>query len=449
MHQSFQNPARAISLEIQLKFTKPPFCNGKLSRTLFAPFKTALENPKTTENFISIKFREPCFLNLVPPFEYFQEISKLETLDDSQRTAMRQALTQRVALVQGPPGTGKTFMGVQMCDIIMRCSSQKMLVVCQTNHALDQFMEALADQGITAMVRIGYGSESSRLEQYKISNLTSFYSDAESWRVDDLRRELQDVKTAAERTQKKIMAVKSYMQALSTEELQLQQAAHTVPQGKKIKRRKAKQQLQYRKNWQPPSRSTTPPLLAPALDLWLWRALRNFLESEHPAESKQLTVGSTTSDERFQRWVSGGKDSHPPAKQPSAPPHSTWILSSTVETHTGGDGVDLGTGQAMSGLVSSSLSPRGAPAALQNTLWGLSKHERALLLHTWLDEIVALSSEDLSRDLEQAERLCLELKTVHEGLWEAVLAGVRVIGCTTSGAAKYKTIIEQAKVRLM
>ena len=74
-------------------------------------------------------------------------------LDPSQREAMRVALSKRVALIQGPPGTGKTHVGAMVCDAITRRSQETILCVCYTNHALDQFLEALLDKGITDIVR--------------------------------------------------------------------------------------------------------------------------------------------------------------------------------------------------------------------------------------------------------------------------------------------------------
>jgi superfamily II DNA or RNA helicase len=51
-------------------------------------------------------------------------------------------LSQRVALIQGPPGTGKTHVGAQLCQTILSLSpNSRILCVCYTNHALDQFLE--------------------------------------------------------------------------------------------------------------------------------------------------------------------------------------------------------------------------------------------------------------------------------------------------------------------
>ena len=71
-------------------------------------------------------------------------------LDQSQLKAMKMALTQDVALIQGPPGTGKTYMGIKIVEALVHnrrvwdpTSSSPILVVCFTNHALDQFLNGI------------------------------------------------------------------------------------------------------------------------------------------------------------------------------------------------------------------------------------------------------------------------------------------------------------------
>ena len=71
-------------------------------------------------------------------------------LDSSQMNAMKMALTQDVALIQGPPGTGKTYMGIKIVEALVRnrsswdpSLSSPILVVCFTNHALDQFLNGI------------------------------------------------------------------------------------------------------------------------------------------------------------------------------------------------------------------------------------------------------------------------------------------------------------------
>ena len=54
-------------------------------------------------------------------------------------------------------GTGKSFIGALIAKAIFLHSAEKILVVCYTHHALDQFLEDLMDQGIhgSEIIRIG------------------------------------------------------------------------------------------------------------------------------------------------------------------------------------------------------------------------------------------------------------------------------------------------------
>ena len=56
-----------------------------------------------------------------------------------------------------PPclGTGKTFMGSLIVRAILgNTSSVKVLIVCNTNHALDQILEDLHSQGVKDIARV-------------------------------------------------------------------------------------------------------------------------------------------------------------------------------------------------------------------------------------------------------------------------------------------------------
>jgi hypothetical protein len=84
-------------------------------------------------------------------------LPKSVELDTSQLDSLLAGLRQSVSLIQGPPGTGKSFIGALLTQALVKHSSEKILVICYTNHALDQFLEDLLDIGIPAeyMVRLG------------------------------------------------------------------------------------------------------------------------------------------------------------------------------------------------------------------------------------------------------------------------------------------------------
>jgi len=90
-------------------------------------------------------------------------------LDDSQYSALQTAMTKEFVTIQGPPGTGKTFIGLKIVHLLLEnhrhwnADSSPILVVCFTNHALDQFLEGIIDVcGLSAgeLVRVGGRSSS-------------------------------------------------------------------------------------------------------------------------------------------------------------------------------------------------------------------------------------------------------------------------------------------------
>eukprot|EP00736_Rhodelphis_marinus_P009799 Rmarinus@m.14001 len=78
-------------------------------------------------------------------------------LDLSQRRAVGESLKRRVGLIQGPPGTGKSFCGSLLVKAILEYTTETVLCVCFTNHALDQFLEDLLNLGVPEkdVVRLG------------------------------------------------------------------------------------------------------------------------------------------------------------------------------------------------------------------------------------------------------------------------------------------------------
>lgn len=112
-------------------------------------------------------------------------------LDDSQYNAYKMALTTEFVTIQGPPGTGKTFLGLNIATTILQnfhSTSVKqrqeknmfdicrpILVVCFTNHALDQFLEGLLPF-TEQVVRIGGQSKNKNIAQYNLKKLRRYNS---------------------------------------------------------------------------------------------------------------------------------------------------------------------------------------------------------------------------------------------------------------------------------
>ncbi|THH18626.1 hypothetical protein EW146_g2397 [Bondarzewia mesenterica] len=103
-------------------------------------------------------------------------ISRSVKLDKAQANSLVSGLSQRVSLIQGPPGTGKSFIGALLAKVLHDFAKQTILVVCYTNHALDQFLEDLLDIGIpeASIVRLG-GKSSARTANLALQKQTRTY----------------------------------------------------------------------------------------------------------------------------------------------------------------------------------------------------------------------------------------------------------------------------------
>ncbi|XP_019640136.1 PREDICTED: NFX1-type zinc finger-containing protein 1-like [Branchiostoma belcheri] len=103
--------------------------------------------------------------------------------DESQYRAFKLGLTKEFAIIQGPPGTGKTYIGLKIIEVLLKNSHKwrgvqrgleaagPILVVCYTNHALDQFLEGIADSYHKGIVRVGGQSKSEKLKQFNLKNI--------------------------------------------------------------------------------------------------------------------------------------------------------------------------------------------------------------------------------------------------------------------------------------
>ncbi|KAM4063725.1 AAA domain-containing protein [Hirsutella rhossiliensis] len=101
-----------------------------------------------------------------------EEVASRSTLDLTQSIALLNTLQRELSLIQGPPGTGKSYTGEKIIKVLLANKKQTqigpILCVCYTNHALDQLLEHLLDDGVDKVIRIGSRSKSERLEDLNL-----------------------------------------------------------------------------------------------------------------------------------------------------------------------------------------------------------------------------------------------------------------------------------------
>uniref|UniRef100_A0A6P7GTU6 NFX1-type zinc finger-containing protein 1-like n=1 Tax=Diabrotica virgifera virgifera TaxID=50390 RepID=A0A6P7GTU6_DIAVI len=128
--------------------------------------------------------RPPQYLLNVDPVFYTIELTKFSPLDwgdrefyglnEAQNKAFHSALTREFAIIQGPPGTGKTFLGLKIVSTMLQNNEawykdSPILVICFTNHALDQFLEGLLST-TDKIIRVGGQSKNEKLNEYNLRN---------------------------------------------------------------------------------------------------------------------------------------------------------------------------------------------------------------------------------------------------------------------------------------
>ncbi|KAF2397692.1 NFX1-type zinc finger-containing protein 1 [Trichodelitschia bisporula] len=135
-------------------------------------------------------------------------------LDMGQAKALIAALVREFTFIQGPPGCGKTHLGVQLMQVLLHAARKgnlgPIIVVCYTNHALDQFLEHLIQIGITKIIRMGGQSRSPELEGKNLRVVTKAEGSTgfERFQVAKIFEEIQELSKDVEVTLKRLSALK-------------------------------------------------------------------------------------------------------------------------------------------------------------------------------------------------------------------------------------------------
>lgn len=167
-------------------FLEANILNPSLTSILTSPSQVDLRAKQHTPNLLEEQFK-----NLV----YNQQLAE----DQAQLEAVWGALNhQPIFLIQGPPGTGKTTVIVELIQqIVQREKSAKILVVSQSNKAVDNVLERLYTiyqkaQEPLAFMRLAsrYSLDKDRVSSAMIAH--TFERKLEDW-VQATKRATQDV----------------------------------------------------------------------------------------------------------------------------------------------------------------------------------------------------------------------------------------------------------------
>ena len=147
------------------------------SRALLSPSDQKTTSHKTISKTKCLLIHEPTNFEQWPSYDQTE-------FDSSQLKSLQMALTQEIAVIQGPPGTGKTYIGLKIVEALLLNKKiwntygdkSPILVMCYTNHALDQFLEGIIESPIYKgtkiedinVIRIGGRSQSEKLAELNL-----------------------------------------------------------------------------------------------------------------------------------------------------------------------------------------------------------------------------------------------------------------------------------------
>ena len=328
------------------------------------------------------------------------------TLDRGQAYALCQNLYRDIAFTQGPPGTGKTFLGSMLVKVLLASrdyfSTKPILVVCMTNHALDNFLTELRNSGVTNLARLGSNSKQSWTKQIQIGNLTRSMKQT-SFEKDNLTK------------------VHAQIEALTTE-----------------------------------GTSWCASLNTHALS---WPAVRDLLRSRYPAILTCFTdledVGQPTVDDirlarkaggfAFEYWCSGGdlRDIS------NLLDYFTSQLKDTKEFQDDAKEDFLMRRERVLGQIfvnAENASKHKTSYAVD--VWSLGKHDRTILLQKWETEIDTQTILDRTAEIHRRHQLAMSRRHKFYAERDArCLAERDVIGCTTTACAREWYELEQLNLQ--
>ena len=302
-----------------------------------------------------------------------------------------------------------------------------MLMVCYTNHALDQFLEGVLKFQQTGVIRVGGRSSSERLKDCNLQKHTQT-SDSKRW----VMREMYECQDAIQRARNRLASSKRNI--LSLKDLE---SCVGLKQFSQFKAAEGILNLQRKS----------------VLESWLGleqipAAMRSSL-NETPTAESVADKGSSCEDanEVIEDSIEVDRDAEIIQNQRLLGENQFQLLKKQDNTER--------EKQYPTNLSEDHLKVLAGESKLQpitvtqlskiNNVWNLPFEDRWRLYLFWLRLFQSYCQEEISQRNKQYEDICkrfTEIKT--QGELHALKHAV-VIGMTTTGAAKYRALLEEIK----
>ena len=385
-------------------------------------------------------------------------------LDPSQLSAFRAALTQEVSVIQGPPGTGKTFIGLKVVEALvankerMRSSNFPILVLCYTNHALDQFLEGILSiktQGSKELniIRIGGRCKTKSLESCVLKS-----------KIDEIRSQRLLPHNLASWSAKLRGQIRGLQETI---DFALKSVEVTESGDKVFKLHVLEDYILHRHLYQ--LTSERPTQHGREIDVWLklWYVFEGDSSpvQEGPDQVQELLSGldedslSEDDDEYIQvdaeahlladeRMLEGEELELPKLRHKNRPQvQSDLYTSNTYDDTQQGDGEwtikQINSGERRRKIKKGHLNEPMSPLEANSVtnIWKLSLRKRWSLYLHWVNKLVRDKKQLVADRVLIYNEVCKEYTQSRQDIDAYVIQSADIVGMTTTGAAKYNHIL--------
>lgn len=286
------------------------------------------------------------------------------------------------------------------------------LCICYTNHALDQFLEHLLDQGVTSIVRVGSRSKSDLLEDY---NLTSLMQSRD--KPYDVYRSLRDAHEQWDEVSKKIGGLEK---ALKDKNLDWEYVNPHLMMSNTSQWR----QLMY-----DPDEDE----LEEEEEEGFTRVRRNRDQSPY------LRWATSTDLKEKEEW--NRRQEQEEARQKNKKKRNENIYNALRDDEAG----------AEFSLPRMFVPKTNRPLTLLLTgdVWAMSAAERRRLIEAWKPEVLEMMMGQMKQLLRQVDEISVKKNNAYDEIRRGILTKATVIGMTTNGAAKHQTLVSAVAPKII
>ena len=374
------------------------------------------------------------------------------------------ALSSELSVIQGPPGTGKTYIGLKIVEAYLKNRAvwdpQKaapILVVCYTNHALDQFLSIIhmmeVDGEHPNIIRVGGRCKSENLKdcilREKVQESRSNRSIPRGLFRDcmDSRKEVyeqqhyinRNIENSDAESRQKILNLTNLQKVLTPLHYEQLMYGGESAMGKEME--------MWLELWFPEEEPGLPP------------------PSQLKTEAQELfpsTEEALSSDDEFvqvdnearvlqEERIIEGEELEVPIQNSKRKDSQVLPKEAKKSTQNGWRTVQLSAAKKKKKISNGFKSkPMTAQEAYRvQNVWALKIHQKWRLYLHWTNEYIKVCQDRIHRKAQEYNAACDDYSMKQQKIDCHIAEGADVIGMTTTGAAKYHHLLKHIRPKIV